>query len=663
MIILLMTFCKIKHGGSMKKAINPLFVAVISLFLFSGQAEAYVQGNGFLCVNDGNDAGARGVDLQTALDDVSDTLNEIRLIQEIYSIANDPSGHFNITADHSLTISGGWNSDCSSRTDNKDLTILLGGPLQELVGGGVLSVRIVGNQDPATVAISNLTMRNGETDESGGSFYFFYDNGNQTSSGSLSISNVTIESNSARTLGSGIAIWNEGSSHRLDVDISDCIIRDNTVPVNSGGGPAGIYINDIFSGIGVDVSIARCQITDNMADGGGGGVHLDVKEGDATLVNNVIARNTTLDDTGGGLYFYNEFGGSLTLTNNTITENEGGGLYLELLTDSSRIDIYNNIILNNSIFDTSVDNDGLDIYIDDPDGNEVAIKNNDFNTSVPEGFYISNDAALSLENNLDNEDPLFADAASNDFHLTSLSPVIDMGDNAAPAVPSDDLDGLTRPVNGTVDMGAYEYQGAASTTTTVPGATTTTTTLPPTTTTTGPATTTTSTTVPATTTTTTVPATTTTTLAGGSSTTTTLPATSTTTTTPSTTTTSTSSTTLPGSTTTTTVPGKKSNSSSKLCFIATAAYGSYMADDVVALRNFRDEHLLTNTAGRAFVEFYYAHSPPIADYIAAHDTLRLLTRISLTPLVFTAKNPLSAGFMVLLLGIFLVGGVLRKTEE
>ena len=88
-----------------------------------------------------------------------------------------------------------------------------------------------------------------------------------------------------------------------------------------------------------------------------------------------------------------------------------------------------------------------------------------------------------------------------------------------------------------------------------------------------------------------------------------------------------------------------------------------MADDVLVLRKFRDEHLLTNPAGRTFVELYYTYSPPIADYIAAHDTLRLLTRVSLTPLVFSVKNPVSAGFIFMLLGVFLVGGLVRKSNQ
>jgi hypothetical protein len=85
------------------------------------------------------------------------------------------------------------------------------------------------------------------------------------------------------------------------------------------------------------------------------------------------------------------------------------------------------------------------------------------------------------------------------------------------------------------------------------------------------------------------------------------------------------------------------------CFIATAAYGSYLHPQVQMLRNFRDEWLLTNAPGRAFVAFYYRNSPPLADYIARHPIVRGITRLALTPLVIAVVHPLLAAFSLALL--------------
>ncbi len=72
------------------------------------------------------------------------------------------------------------------------------------------------------------------------------------------------------------------------------------------------------------------------------------------------------------------------------------------------------------------------------------------------------------------------------------------------------------------------------------------------------------------------------------------------------------------------------------CFIATAAYGSALEPQVVLLRKFRDLRLLTNGPGRAFVAWYYQHSPPAADFIARHELLRLGVRTALLPLLAAA---------------------------
>jgi len=49
--------------------------------------------------------------------------------------------------------------------------------------------------------------------------------------------------------------------------------------------------------------------------------------------------------------------------------------------------------------------------------------------------------------------------------------------------------------------------------------------------------------------------------------------------------------------------------------------------------------LLTNTLGKAFVKFYYRHSPPIADVIRKHASLRYATRLALFPLIYGFEYP------------------------
>ena len=69
------------------------------------------------------------------------------------------------------------------------------------------------------------------------------------------------------------------------------------------------------------------------------------------------------------------------------------------------------------------------------------------------------------------------------------------------------------------------------------------------------------------------------------------------------------------------------------CFIATAAYGTPMAREIQILREFRDEYLLTNPLGQALVGLYYGVSPPLADFITEHPSLKPIVRTGLAPAV------------------------------
>jgi hypothetical protein len=76
------------------------------------------------------------------------------------------------------------------------------------------------------------------------------------------------------------------------------------------------------------------------------------------------------------------------------------------------------------------------------------------------------------------------------------------------------------------------------------------------------------------------------------------------------------------------------------CPISTA-FGGKMHPYVNALRGFRDGFLTTNRLGRQLIDVYYTYSPPIAKVIAKSDSLRLMVRWALTPVVYTILYPIT----------------------
>ena len=67
----------------------------------------------------------------------------------------------------------------------------------------------------------------------------------------------------------------------------------------------------------------------------------------------------------------------------------------------------------------------------------------------------------------------------------------------------------------------------------------------------------------------------------------------------------------------------------RMCFIATATFGSASAEEVVALSDFRDNFLLSYSLGRKFVKFYYLVSPSIANIISGSSLFKKLSLLVL----------------------------------
>ena len=88
--------------------------------------------------------------------------------------------------------------------------------------------------------------------------------------------------------------------------------------------------------------------------------------------------------------------------------------------------------------------------------------------------------------------------------------------------------------------------------------------------------------------------------------------------------------------------GTKTISRASKCFIATAAYGTSLHENIDILRSFRDKVLMQTSPGGALVTTYYSTSPPIADALAKNEGLRSAVRLLLlTPLVYFAERILS----------------------
>jgi len=244
-----------------------------------------------------------------------------------------------------------------------------------------------------------------------------------------------------------------GPSLSVRTNAASITVREAEFKDNTSGYGAGAYLRTLTGA----VTIASCIFTNNAADtGAGGGLMVDTSNTPVLLTNSIF-NNNWADEDGGGAYLYT-LNNTITATNNTFTNNyardRGAGFFVWMAWDPNcRANIYNNISWGNTGASS-----GRDIYVDDTvspytTGYPVYLYNNDFTYFATRcqttGGCVP---AIYQGSNLDVAPLLFTDS-----HLQPGSPCIDVGLNSAPSIPSEDIDGDNRIVNGTADMGADEY--------------------------------------------------------------------------------------------------------------------------------------------------------------------------------------------------------------
>lgn len=84
--------------------------------------------------------------------------------------------------------------------------------------------------------------------------------------------------------------------------------------------------------------------------------------------------------------------------------------------------------------------------------------------------------------------------------------------------------------------------------------------------------------------------------------------------------------------------GERKTGEVDACFIATAAYGSVLANDVEMLRRFRDLAMSRSVLGQLAVTTYYTFSPPAAALVGESDLLRHTARDMLAPVVARVRR-------------------------
>ncbi len=291
--------------------------------------------------------------------------------------------------------------------------------------------------------LAGFTLTSGTTASSGDMTFEQSGGGIWCESSGANISNCLISGNSAAVSGGGV----------FRGTLTGCVISGNTAVSSAGGVLQSTLIgctlagNSAYSGGGASAStLTDCMLTNNSAHTSAYGSEAFGGGADSSTLDHCTLAGNSADESGGGangstlnncLLTGNSstFAGavvSCTLSNCTVAGNFGAGIYSGEGGGGADYSVLNNCIVYYNTLPA------------DPNYND--------NTFTSCCLMPDFGGAGDITN-----EPAFVDLANHDFHLQTNSPCINAGNNSY-APGSTDLDGNSRIVGGTVDIGAYEYQ-------------------------------------------------------------------------------------------------------------------------------------------------------------------------------------------------------------
>ena len=299
--------------------------------------------------------------------------------------------------------------------------------------------------------VQNCVITGNESDDDGGGI--FCNRGG-------TIVNCSVLENAAGSDGGGVGVYYDGV-------VSNCIIKGNTATKSSNADGGGI---ECYNG----GTVSHCTISDNIANDDGGGIW----NNSGTV--NLCTISANRADDGGGIWCNDPCVVSLCTISGNSAVNRGGGIYNQNTTINNCVVVSNSADygggvmcqtesrLNNCTIsgnEATTQGGGVYCYENCSVHNSIVY----FNSS-PEGpDYYSLITGNEYEyccltpdpggtGNI-TTDPKFVDKNSDNYRLSSSSPCINQGNNSY-AAGNYDLNGLPRIIDGTVDMGAYEYIGS-----------------------------------------------------------------------------------------------------------------------------------------------------------------------------------------------------------